>query len=83
MKKREKYIRSQETLRNEIEETNKQAARIKIKKRSSEGGTRSVNFWKLKNQIENQKQKDPYDTIMEDGRKIAESQETKDYIAGY
>ena len=30
--KRDKYIRSQETLRNEIEETNKQAARIKIKK---------------------------------------------------
>ena len=41
-----------------------------------------MNFWKLKNQIENQKQKDPYDTITEEGRKITDPQETKDYIAG-
>ena len=78
MKKKEKYIRSHETLRNEIEETNKQAAKL-----SSEGRTNSVNFWKLKNQIENQKQNDPYDTITKDGRKITNPQETKDYIAGY
>ena len=42
-----------------------------------------MNFWKLKKQIENQKQKDPYDTITEDGKKITDPQETKDYIAGY
>ena len=43
----------------------------------------SQNFWTMKKQLESQQEPDPYDTITEEGTKLTNPEEAKEYIAQY
>jgi hypothetical protein len=48
-----------------------------------EGGTNSQTFWKIRRRVMQANHIPQYDTITEDGKRIEEAQETKEYIADY
>ena len=64
-------------------EHNKQKIKDKLNKLSKESQNTIQSIWKLKSEIEKDKQKEMYDTITETGEALIEPDETKNYIAEY
>ena len=81
--KLEKYKETQITLRKIIENEQRDDIKTKYDRILKEGGTNSQYFWKIRRQIIGNNQPIEYDTITEEGKKIQEPQESKNYIAEY
>ena len=79
----ENYKKCQRKLREKIEENNGNQTRLRIEKLIQKGGTKSQNFWTMKKQLESQQEPDPYNTITEEGTKLTNPEEAKEYIAQY
>ena len=81
--KLDKYAKAQNQLRTEIEKNKKEKISQKLKNYAKEGAAKTIKFWKMKAEAENEKATEPYDTIKEDGTIIKDPEETKNYIAEY
>ena len=73
----------QEELLQEIEKELKNETKKKLENYAKEGASRTVSFWKQKNDIEKEKVSEPYDTMRENGEIIESSEEAKEHIAQY
>ena len=78
-----RYIESQKALRDAIERANNEETKKKMEELAQEGGTNSTRFWKMKQTMEKKKDREPYDTITEDGRKLQDPTEAMNHIADY
>ena len=81
--KLDEYLKAQKTLREAIQDQNKEELQQTIKKIIEEGGTKSQNFWKIRRKILGSRAKENYDLITEDGEKITDEEQSKEYIADY
>ena len=79
----ENYVNAQKVLREELMEHNKQKIKDKLDKLSKESQNTMQSIWKLRSEIEKDKQKEMYDTITETGVELINPDETKNYIAEY
>ena len=70
-------------LKNEIERNTKEKTKENLKKMINEGKMNSTNFWRIKSMIEKSKQPEPYDVVTEEGIRLQEEIETKEYVAKY
>ena len=81
--KMKEYIETQVLLKQEIEKETQNNIKRKLSNYTKEGASRTIRFWKEKNDIEKDKTSEPYDTITEQGKILETPEETKDYIAEY
>ena len=79
----DKYFRAQRDLRHEIEtiEMNRVEQRINLIIR--EGGAGSNHFWKIRKKILSQGKNDNYDLVTEEGQKVTDPEQSKEYIANF
>ena len=81
--KMKNYYDKQEELGIEIQKEKQKQTEQKLKQYAEEGASKTIRFWKQKNDIEKEKESEPYDTIKENGQKIEGAEETKEHIAQY
>ena len=81
--KLDKYIQTQKNLREEIENIEKHRVEQRIALIIKEGGAGSDHFWKIRKKILSQGKNETYDLITEEGEKITEPEESKEYIANF
>jgi len=79
----EKYFKAQRRFRERMEDHNKKDAENKLAEMAREGGTKSNLFWKMQKEREGKNDKEDYDLITEEGIKIDNPEEAKEYIAEY
>ena len=77
------YIEKQKQLKQEIEIETKEKTKSKLSKYAKEGASKTIKFWKQKNDIEKEKVSEPYDTMKENGEIIEEPEEAREHIAQY
>ena len=79
------YIDSQKTVRNLIQNHQKQTLRKTADKIIKEGGSKSNNFWRTRKRIMNHNKNDDYETIdeNENEKKIENPSQAKTHIANY
>ena len=78
-----KYINIQKEIKEELETSIKEKTRDVANRLIQNGGTKSQMFWKLRKRIVNNKSQNTYDTITEEGTRLEEPEETREYIANY
>ena len=81
--KMKNYVEKQNQLKQQIEQETKDNTKKKLKQYANEGASKAISFWKQKNEIEKEKESEPYDTITEEGTVLQNPQETKEHIAQY
>ena len=81
--KLDKYIQTQKRLREEIENIEKHRVEQRINLIIKEGGAGSDHFWKIRKKILSQGKNETYDLITEEGEKITEPEQAKEYIANF
>ena len=81
--KLELYFQAQRELKNEIGKIEEYRVEQRINRIIKEGGAGSNHFWKIRKKILSQGQNEQYDLVTEEGVKVTDPEQTKEYIANY
>ena len=81
--KLKRYINKQKELRQEIETLEMKRVEQRINLIVSKGGAGSDHFWKIRKKILKQGMNENYDLITEEGKKVSDPEQAKEYIANF
>ena len=83
MEKVQKYIESQQTLRSELENMERDRVEQRMNLIISKGGAGTDHFWKIRKKILSQGKNESYDIITEEGELLTDPESNKEYIANF
>ena len=77
------YIEAQKSMRNELENMERDRVEQRINLIIKAGGAGSDHFWKIRKKILSQGKNESYDIITEEGELLKDPEENKEYIANF